>query len=404
MKKKTVYSENDLVLPLDFEPVKVLENPIDMKEQLQMKSKPKKSGRNQQKLNKLIHQIEKLEKEIEDTNALATELNLIYSNKIEPIETDLGHAYFKFAQFIENYAAKFKLTNRQQFDVEEIIVNLCDEALRYIEPDEQQEALYNKYNEFSYRDTKEEQKQFLLDQFRSMMEDEIGIELDDLNFDISDDAELRKFGERLNEKFLQKRLKEADEALTNKKTAHQIKQEQEQQLREALATKSLRSIYISLAKMLHPDTEPDEALKLEKSELMKKVTVAYNDKDLASLLKLEMEWVHRTTENFELLSDDVLTLYIQVLNEQVQGLIDELYFIKINPAYSKIFEWLDYSNSDAHEFINRYKGELIDELEKISMHQRIFENQPVKKSVLIKYLKEIKQDAYDDDDDDYFEA
>ena len=46
---------------------------------------------------------------------------------------------------------------------------------------------------------------------------------------------------------------------------------------------------MSLAKMLHSDLETDETLKLEREELMKKVTAAYQDKDLNTLLKLEIE-------------------------------------------------------------------------------------------------------------------
>jgi hypothetical protein len=401
MKKKINYSDRDLLLDLDIDFVKVVQNSKEPVNILQIKKNSKNLNGEQQKFNKLIKQIEKLEKKVENTKALANELNIIYSKQIAPIETELGHAYFRFAQYLDGYAAKLKLTDNQRSELEENIVKLCDNALIYIEPDEQQEALFNKYNDFSYREAVEDKKRILIDEFRTMMEEEMGIEMDDMNFDISDEAEARKYGEKLKEKFQQKKDKEEEDELKKIKTKQQIEEEQKQKLQEELTNKSLRSIYISLAKMLHPDTEPDEELKVEKSELMKKVTVAYNEKDLATLLKLEMEWVHHTTENLGKISDDILKLYNNVLKEQVMELNDELYFTNINPSYAKIFKWLNYSKSYAHKSINIFKDELIDELEEIKNHEKSFEKQPVKKYVLVKYLKETKENDDDDDDDSF---
>ena len=57
-----------------------------------------------------------------------------------------------------------------------------------------------------------------------------------------------------------------------------------------LKAKSVRSIYISLAKLVHPDTETDELQRAVKEEEMKKLSAAYEAKDLPTLLRMEMEW------------------------------------------------------------------------------------------------------------------
>jgi hypothetical protein len=54
--------------------------------------------------------------------------------------------------------------------------------------------------------------------------------------------------------------------------------------------RSLRDIFRSLARSLHPDQAREEAERLRRTELMKDLTRAYERGDLARLLELENEW------------------------------------------------------------------------------------------------------------------
>ena len=54
--------------------------------------------------------------------------------------------------------------------------------------------------------------------------------------------------------------------------------------------KTLRSVYISLAKLQHPDGELNEKLRLEKEAKMKRITQAYQAQDLQAMLLMEAEF------------------------------------------------------------------------------------------------------------------
>jgi hypothetical protein len=233
------------------------------------------------------------------------------------------------------------------------------------------------------------------------MDDEMGVDVGEMDFDISNEEEARAYAEKLKEQFDKKSLEEEEIEQNKKKTKKQIEEEQKQKLEDELSKKSLRSIYISLAKMLHPDTEINEEQKAEKTELMQKVTVAYDQKDLATLLKLEMEWVNRTADDLQKLTDGKLKLYNKVLSEQVDELEEELCQLKMNPAYTNVFELLNYSSKYAHTLLKTQKKEILSELEGIKSKQLIFQKKKKTKSVLIKYLEEVSEleDDFDEFDD-----
>ena len=402
MGKKKEYTDKELFLNFVFDDFKSDIKPGEKTDKLQIvKGEKNVLSKNQQNFNKLIKKIEALEKEITDTKKLAFELTIAYSKEITPVEKTLGKAYFEFATLLDSYVQNIKLTKRQNDDFENHIMDLFNIALTYTEPDEQEEALYNKYGNVSYKEMLEVEKLDLFEQFRDFMEDEMGVDVGEMDFDISNEEEARKYAEKLKEQFDKKNQEEEERELNKKKSKKQIEEEQKQKLEDELSKKSLRSIYISLAKMLHPDTEINEEQKAEKTELMKKVTVAYDQKDLATLLKLEMEWVNRTADDLQKLTDEKLKLYNKVLSEQVEDLDEELYQLKMNPAYSNVFELLNYSSKYAHTLLKTQKKEILSELEGLKSKQLIFQKKKKPKSVLIKYLEEVSEleDDFDEFDD-----
>ncbi len=77
----------------------------------------------------------------------------------------------------------------------------------------------------------------------------------------------------------------------------------------------IKTIFRELAKVFHPDKEPLEHLKEEKTNLMKKITAAYESQDLYGLLKLEKE--HLGPREF---SEDKIDLYVKHINDRLKAL------------------------------------------------------------------------------------
>jgi hypothetical protein len=103
---------------------------------------------------------------------------------------------------------------------------------------------------------------------------------------------------------------------------------------EEARKKTLASIYKQLARVLHPDLEQDPAVRESKVLLMQRLTVAYRNNDLHTLLRLEMEWIERQEGDLERLADEKLSVYNHVLKEQVDELQIEIDQLPLHPRYA----------------------------------------------------------------------
>ena len=315
-----------------------------------MAQKHKKLSKHQITFNKLIKNVESLQKEILTETEKLDKLLLLYNEKLPTLEKGVAECQIKIAKKIASTTKTIKYGKRQLENIGVVIVELLDNAFEVVEPDEEAEKLYDAYAEESYQ----EEKNFQMDQMREAMEEmlrqKMGIDVDFSDLDDSPES-----FERMQQKILEELSnKKAEEPKKEKKkTKKQLEKELQQAQEDAMKLKSVRSIYISLAKVLHPDTESDPAEKILKEELMKKLTVAYQEKDLPTLLKLEMEWVAAECHDVDKLSDEKLKLYISSLKDQVNELEDEKYTILRHPRYQVISDLAMYSEPTAIRELNK---------------------------------------------------
>lgn len=97
----------------------------------------------------------------------------------------------------------------------------------------------------------------------------------------------------------------------------------------------IKSLFRQLAKAFHPDREQQEHLKEEKTDLMKKITAAYENQDLYGLLKLEKE--HMEPREF---SEDKIELYIKHINDRLKELKSFEARLKKNGPLSTVYKYL----------------------------------------------------------------
>jgi len=154
----------------------------------------------------------------------------------------------------------------------------------------------------------------LEDQFRSKGLD---IDLSDLPPDLSPEELKERVSQRMDEANAAAQEKNITKKKLNKK---EIERQEKLIQKEEARKKSIGSIYKGLAKVLHPDLEKDPDERLRKEEFMKKLTIAYKDNDLYSLLMLEKQWMGDSQERLNTLSDDQLKIYLEVFREQVSEL------------------------------------------------------------------------------------
>lgn len=92
------------------------------------------------------------------------------------------------------------------------------------------------------------------------------------------------------------------------------------QQKELDAQNALRTVFRQLASALHPDREPDEALRARKTTLMSQVNAAYERKDLSALLRIQLESEMLDAAKASTLSEAKLKAMCDVLAAQLKTL------------------------------------------------------------------------------------
>lgn len=100
-----------------------------------------------------------------------------------------------------------------------------------------------------------------------------------------------------------------------------LKRQQDKQAQaEKLVNQSLKTVYLKIASIIHPDREPDEDKKAEKTELLQRANEAYEQEDLFFLLKLQLEVEQSKHGSNKGLSTEQVKFYQQALEAQSQSL------------------------------------------------------------------------------------
>ncbi|MEI6139848.1 MAG: J domain-containing protein [Mariniphaga sp.] len=352
-------------------------------------------SKNQQLFNTLTKRIEFLEKDIVLEEKRLSRLLQVYCKKVMPFEKNIAQTRLDLAITIDKATLIHKFTKNQLSDIGETIVQLYDDAFTELEPTPEQEAIYDKWADIPLKDEVEMGMSETRDAFSTLINDLFGLGIDLDGFE-PDPENFQDLEEKIRAQMEEARQTQQQQR-PRKKTKKQQEKEDAEKAEEELKTKSIRSIYITLAKILHPDTETDDEKKLEKEELMKKVTVAYDQKDLTTLLKLEMEWVHKTSEHLEKLSEDKLKIYISTLKQQVIELQNERVQMAYHPRFDPIIEYVRLSENYAVNKISKDGKDLKSILDSLNEHILFFKRPEAKKSI-VKFCKDYcePEDNYDD--------
>ena len=335
----------------------------------------------------MLKKVETIQNEIVAQQNKLDNLLKLYNEKIPSMEEKIAENHIKIAKKISASTTSTKYGKRQLENIGTVIVHLLDQAFCKITPDEEAKQLYDAWADSTYEEEAEAQMAAMRKEMEDLLRSKMGFDVDLSDFEDTEDY-LRRFHEKMQEELEKMKAKEAANLQKEpKKTKKQLEKELRLKEEENTKLKSVRSIYISLAKVLHPDTENAPEEKAMKEELMKRLTVAYQEKDLPTLLKLEMEWVAAECNNVEKLCDDKLKLYILSLKEQVSELEDEYRMIANHPRYECISEYTWYAQSMAIAHLNGIIQDHKIELKALETLQ-IQMSQPNAKKLIIQFVNQ----------------
>ena len=106
--------------------------------------------------------------------------------------------------------------------------------------------------------------------------------------------------------------------------AKQHRQQQKREQAEQMAAQSLKTVYLKIAAMIHPDREQDESKKAEKTELFQQASQAYEQQDLFYLLKLQLQLEQNKGIGVKELSVEQVKFYQLALDAQSQQLESQI--------------------------------------------------------------------------------
>ncbi len=274
----------------------------------------------QQRFNRLLAKIDKLEGQVTEIQTLADAFRPLYQSMLEPLREEQRASMRRMVLCLDERLQRKGLTPAQKRDGLEIFLNLCQQLAAW--GDEAMAALHDQRSARTLRQKEEDQAAMM----RSMMEDALGQPLDMEAQDESLDpleAVMRAGHERLHEAMqAEEAQREAAQARKKKNpTPAQRKAGQEQEDADTV----LRQVYRQLASALHPDRERDPAEHQRKTALMSEANAAYAKQDLVALLHLQLRIAQADAQDLLQQPEERIAAMSLLLKQQAAELENELF-------------------------------------------------------------------------------
>ena len=302
----------------------------------------------QRKLNRLIDKIEQQQLELKQWQQAQEQIQQYTRQTLMPVYHELHTVLFQQLEQLWKHLheAEFSKAEATQLDVkiQYLTAYLTDSQSLSKQQAEIVDEIYNYYQQhIEYTQARKNKKQSTQD---------IELFFDEEND--SDQVATEDFEEWDNEQYSQAR--------------EQAKlQRQQEKLKQAskLAEQSLKTVYLKIAATIHPDREPDEAKKVEKTELLQCANEAYAAQDLFYLLKLQIQIEQNRGVSQKGLSSEQLKFYQLALDLQSQKLDDQIEEIiqllswnkKAHTGKVKITELYKQVDADTLAMKKQLKGE-----------------------------------------------
>jgi hypothetical protein len=297
-------------------------------------------SRGQTTFNRLIKKVEKLRKDIDGLHKDLDAALARHTLKVAPAEAETTRLHVELIDLLYPYYTKTKaLSAKERRTLGAIISELLDDVIGCDEEAlERHKKMYKKLNGEHYDEVVSQDMEMFREGINEMFAAH-GLDLDLGDLDFSDDEAVARKMHELREKFQAEQERMQNQPPKRKKTKRQLEMEARAEEMEKARNLSLSTMYKQLARTLHPDLEPDEALRAEKEELMKQLTVAYEAQDLHTLLKLEAQWMSRNSGNIQALTEQKLAIYNAVLKEQIEELEVEYHRTMGHPRYEPLMDY-----------------------------------------------------------------
>ena len=359
------------------------------------KPEGKHMSRLQKQFNSRIKKIRKLKTQIEETEQVMPEIRSLIHQELQPLQDKI---YSLKAQIVKQLDKAWEMKffrHKEKAKLQELI---CHNAYELIQAGQDElEAFYDKHSPTTYQEEAQ-----LMNENGKEMASAMFKNLFDMDLDL-DDVDMNDFGQVSEKLFasMEERAQQEEEKQKNKKkTKAQQKREEKLKAENEHISKTSRAVYTRLVKEFHPDKETDEEQRVWKTEVMKRVTQAYQKDDFFGLLSLEIELMQGHAHDLGELPDEQLKYYNKMLKEQV----DELQMqwdamTNPPPPFDSMAPYLR-NVKQAPTIIQWQKRDLQETLDGVEGDLEYLSDKKNLRTFLRDY--ELEEDRYDEEDDFFF--
>ena len=283
-----------------------------MSEVLIIKQTGNSLSKKQLEFNKLIRSLEKKRKDLQELEDRFKKMVSVCEEKLHPYKKEFFECTVELIKLLDTHFETGKLKKVQKEKTAQFILNL----ISIIEDREKLDVLNtiaSKYMSFQQRDMSDMEKMMGKEMLKNVFSSAFGVHMDDEDIDLNN---FSKMWEKLHSKMTEEMHGQRKENFTN--TKHKSYNGPNKKLAEMIR-KSWKMLYTQLVRKLHPDTEQDAEVRIEKTELLKKVTAAFEQNDFYTLLNLYQQQIGFNADdekNQTLANGDVLNDYIGILKKQ----------------------------------------------------------------------------------------
>jgi hypothetical protein len=281
-----------------------------------------KLGPEQKLFNQLLEKIEDCGRTITELNKLVDTHRPERMAKISPLLERVRLWDTKLVLFLDSRLQQTKgLSKKQQENIAYIAIAIGYGLIRSGDVSEELSTavdrlsdLYGEDDDDFFGDDEVGNSEADLAGLQSTIEDMMGINLDgEEGLDSPGAMMAAAMRKRQAEHEAWQQAREARKA-KKKKSPKEIAAEQE----SVDAESALKQIYRKLASALHPDREPDEVKRIQKTVLMAQVNAANDKRDLLAMLRLQLQIEQIEPAAISSMADEKLKHYNRMLREQLK--------------------------------------------------------------------------------------
>ncbi|MBC8081813.1 MAG: hypothetical protein H7Z21_01255 [Hymenobacter sp.] len=287
----------------------------------------------QKEFNRLTKRIAKLEKDVTAFREAATRLRQRVQTEYRPLQTQHNDQRAAMVRQLDRAYDTYKLTKTERNKIVDLIVNGCFDLIE--RGYDELKPIFDKHEPQGYDEADAEADAQTAEMMKQLFAQQFGIVFDPAA-DVSTKEKFQAYVDQQlaeqEQQFAAQEEAQAQRRAQRRKSPKQQAAEAKKQAEEKNITKAVRTLYMDLVKVLHPDAEPDEAEKARKTVLLQQVTTAYEANELLTLLRLQLELQRIDQTHLENLAEDQLRYYNKLLREQVRELDEALYGEQMNLA------------------------------------------------------------------------